>query len=90
VFAASPHRRAALMLGGDDPYWHTDLDFVARLEPDAAEARGRTGWSSCGVGCAGGESLERVWNSLLVHSVRELRSARKQRCRELSANTPLR
>ena len=33
VFAASPHGLPALMLGHDDPYWHTDLDTIDKVDP---------------------------------------------------------
>lgn len=33
VFSASPHRLAAVMLGHDDPYWHTDLDTPEKVDP---------------------------------------------------------
>jgi len=33
VFAASPHGLPALMLGHNDPYWHTDLDTIDKVDP---------------------------------------------------------
>jgi hypothetical protein len=32
VFGASPHELPALMLGHDDPYWHTSLDTVEKVD----------------------------------------------------------
>ncbi len=33
VFQASPHGLPAVMLGHDDPYWHTSLDTTERVDP---------------------------------------------------------
>jgi hypothetical protein len=33
VFAASPHELPALMLNHDDPYWHTSLDTMEKVDP---------------------------------------------------------
>jgi hypothetical protein len=33
VFSAAPHRLPAVMLGHDDPYWHTDLDTPDKVDP---------------------------------------------------------
>jgi hypothetical protein len=33
VFQAAPHGLPSLMLGHDDPYWHTDLDTIDRVDP---------------------------------------------------------
>jgi hypothetical protein len=33
VFQAAPHGLPAVMLGHDDPYWHTDLDTTDKVDP---------------------------------------------------------
>jgi len=33
VFQASPHGLPAVMLGHDDPYWHTNLDTIDKVDP---------------------------------------------------------
>ena len=33
VFQATPHGLPAVMLGHDDPYWHTDLDTIDKVDP---------------------------------------------------------
>jgi hypothetical protein len=33
VFQAAPHGLPAVMLGHDDPYWHTDLDTIDKVDP---------------------------------------------------------
>jgi len=33
VFQASPHALPAAMFGHDDPYWHTDLDTIDKVDP---------------------------------------------------------
>lgn len=33
VFQAAPHALPAVMLGHDDPYWHTDLDTTDKVDP---------------------------------------------------------
>lgn len=33
VFMAAPHELPSLMLGHDDPYWHTSLDTIEKVDP---------------------------------------------------------
>ena len=33
VFQATPHALPAVMLGHDDPYWHTDQDTIEKVDP---------------------------------------------------------
>ena len=72
VFAASPHRRAALMLGQDDPDWHTDFDTVDRLDPTRLKQAAVLAGALASTAAPDADGAERVWNGLLVHGVREL------------------
>ena len=40
VFGASPHRLPAVMLHHDDPFWHTSLDTVDKVDPSRLEQVG--------------------------------------------------
>ncbi len=72
VFAASPHRRPALMLGQDDPTWHTDLDVVANLDPTRLKQAAVLAGAMAGAAAPDADEAEWVWNCLLAHGVREL------------------
>ncbi len=72
VFAASPHRRPALMFGSDDPYWHTDLDIVAHLDPTRLQHAAVLAGALAAAVAPGEDEAEGIWNDLLVYGVREL------------------
>jgi hypothetical protein len=75
VFAASPHRIPALMLGHDDPYWHTDLDTVDKLDPTRLKQAAILAGALAALADASGDEGERVGSWLLAYSVRELTRA---------------
>jgi hypothetical protein len=75
VFAASPHRLPALMLGHDDPYWHTDFDTVDKLDPTRLKQVSILAGAMVALAGASGDEAERVGGWLLTYSVRELTRA---------------
>jgi hypothetical protein len=75
VFAASPHRLPALMLGHDDPYWHTDFDTVDKLDPTRLKQAAILAGALAALAGASSDEAERVGGWLLAYSVRELTRA---------------
>jgi hypothetical protein len=75
VFAASPHRIPAVMLGHDDPYWHTDFDTVSNLDPTRLKQVAILAGVVASLACPEGDEAERVAGWLLAYSVRELTRA---------------
>jgi len=75
VFAASPHRIPALMLGHDDPYWHTDFDTVDKLDPTRLKQVAILAGALAALADASGDNAARVAGWLLAYSVRELTRA---------------
>jgi hypothetical protein len=75
VFAASPHRLPALMLGHDDPYWHTDFDTVDKLDPTRLKQVAILAGVVAALACPEDAEAERVADRLLAYSVRELTRA---------------
>ncbi|MEW5825828.1 MAG: DUF4910 domain-containing protein [Candidatus Bipolaricaulota bacterium] len=74
VFAASPHRRAGIMLGHDDPYWHSDQDTADHLDPT------RLKQAAVLAAVLAAESTDHgagawLWNELLAYSAHELARA---------------
>jgi hypothetical protein len=72
VFAASPHRIPAVMLGHDDPYWHTDFDTVDKLDATRLKQVAILAGVVAALACPEGAEAERVADWLLAYSVREL------------------
>jgi hypothetical protein len=77
VFAASPHRRPALMLGHDDPYWHTDFDTPDKLDPTRLKQVSVLAAAIAGRACPDAARAAWLWDQLLAYSVRELTRARE-------------
>jgi hypothetical protein len=75
VLAASPHRIPAVMLGHDDPYWHTDFDTVDKLDPTRLKQVAILAGGVAALACPEGAEAERVADWLLAYSVRELTRA---------------
>jgi len=75
VFAASPHRIPAVMLGHDDPYWHTDFDTADKLDPTRLKQVAILAGVVAALACPEGAEAERVAGWLLAYSVRELTRA---------------
>jgi len=75
VFAASPHRIPALMLGHDDPYWHTDLDTVDKLDPTRLKQAAILAGALAALAGASGDDAARVAGWVLAYSIRELTRA---------------
>ncbi len=75
VFAASPHRIPAVMLGHDDPYWHTDFDTVGNLDTTRLKQVAILAGVVAALACPEGDEAERVAGWLLAYSVRELTRA---------------
>jgi len=72
VFAASPHRRPALMLGHDDPYWHTDFDTPDKLDPTRLKQASVLAVAIGSQAAPKGETATWLWGRLLEYSTREL------------------
>ncbi len=72
VFAASPHRRPALMLGHDDPYWHTDHDTIDKLDPTRMKQVAVLAGALAAAAAPDADEAARTWKHLLAYSVREL------------------
>jgi hypothetical protein len=75
VFAASPHRIPALMLGHDDPYWHTDFDTVDKLDPTRLKQAAILAGALAALAGASGDDAARVAGWVLAYSIRELTRA---------------
>ena len=80
VFAASPHRRPSLMLGQDDPTWHTDFDVMANLDPTRLKQAAVFAGALASAAAPDADEAERAWNHLLAYSVRELGRAAELAC----------
>lgn len=76
VFAASPHRLPAVMLGHDDPYWHTDLDTIDKLDPTRLRHATLLALGLVDAAIPADDAVWRLWSDLLAFSVRELARAR--------------
>ncbi len=77
VFAASPHRLPAMMLGHDDPYWHTDFDTPDKLDPTRLKQATVLAAALAGGVAPDGDRVARLWDQLLAHSVFELTRAKE-------------
>jgi len=72
AFEAPPANLPSLMLGHDDPFWHTDLDTMEKVDPTRLKHVGTLtallatlpGWAA--------DEAPRLADWLLVHSQREL------------------
>jgi hypothetical protein len=80
VFAASPHRRPALMLGHDDPYWHSDFDTVDKLDATRLKQAAVLAGALASAAAPDADAAERTWSHLLAHSVREIGRAVELAC----------
>ncbi len=80
VFAANPHRLPAMMLGHDDPYWHTDLDTIDKLDPTRLKQASVLAGALASAAAPDADQAERTWNHLLSYSVRELGRAAELAC----------
>jgi hypothetical protein len=75
TFEAAPHGRPALMFGHDDPYWHTDLDTVDRIDPTRMKHVAILAAGLAQAGAPDASEVEQIWGDLLVHAAGELARA---------------
>ncbi len=75
VFSASPHRIPAVMFGHDDPYWHTDLDTIDKVDATRLKQVGILVGALCLAPAWMRQDPETVWGWLLDYGVRQLTRA---------------
>lgn len=72
VFAAPPHRLPALMLGHDDPYWHSDFDTADKLDPSRLKQAAVLAGALAAATTPDSNDVVAIWDEMLAHSTREL------------------
>ena len=90
VFAASPHHVPALMVGHDDPFWHTDLDTLDKVDATRLKQAALFAATCAMIPSIAEENAKQLTEWLLTYSVRMLTDAhRLARCAEPSRATAL-
>ncbi len=83
VFAASPHHVPALMIGHDDPFWHTDLDTPDKVDATRLKQAALFAATCAAIPSIAGQNAPQLAEWLLTYSVRMLTDAhRLARCAE--------
>jgi hypothetical protein len=72
VFAAAPHQLPAIMLNHDDPYWHTDLDSIDKVDPSRLQHVGMIAAALAALPWADERERVRLCEWVLSYGVREL------------------
>jgi quinol monooxygenase YgiN len=72
AFEAPPASLPSLMLGHDDPFWHTDLDTVDKVDPTRLKHVGTLTALLATLPSWAADEAARLAEWLLVHSQREL------------------
>jgi len=75
VFAASPHHVPALMIGHDDPFWHTDLDTLDKVDATRLKQAALFAAVCAALPSVAPENGEQLAEWLLTFSVRALTEA---------------
>jgi hypothetical protein len=75
VFAAAPHGIPSLMFGHDDPYWHTDLDTLEKVDPTRLKQVAAISGLLVGLPSVAEIEAKRIAEWTLAYSVRALTEA---------------
>ncbi|MBN1857818.1 DUF4910 domain-containing protein [Candidatus Bipolaricaulota bacterium] len=75
VVAASPHHVPALMIGHDDPFWHTDLDTLDKVDATRLKQAALFAAACASIPSVAAENAEQLAEWLLTYSVRSLSDA---------------
>ena len=75
VFAAAPHGIPSLMLGHDDPYWHTDLDTLEKVDPTRLKQVAAITGTLAGLPSLADAEGQRIAEWTLAYGVRALTEA---------------
>ena len=75
VFAAAPHSIPSLMLGHDDPYWHTDLDTLEKVDPTRLKQVAAITGLLAGLPSVAETEARRIAEWTLAYGVRALTEA---------------
>ncbi len=75
VFAASPHHVPTLMIGHDDPFWHTDLDTPDKVDATRLKQAAVFAAACAAIPSVVDQNANQLTEWLLVYGVRALAEA---------------